>query len=239
MKIAFILSEPLSFGWGMVMMVAILLGILILVSAGAYLFLRVFASLYNSRQRTWDSAADDLGLTIDTSKQSLHKDFLGNREGFDIRVSRYPVPRGESSWDDHVAVEVTLSEPFDFSFEIAKPEMAWQIARDFFADAHETGIGYLDKAFTVKCSHMPSLVELLTADISDAESTNLVNDLMRAKKNFFRVIFTGRTVTLGAKADIGDAAAANRIIEKAVDLAKRVYAAKAETRPVGSVSDVK
>ncbi len=61
----------------------------VLVGGGAYLFLRVFASIMNSRCDSWESSAEKLGLLVDRSATAIYKPFSGEFSGRKFTVSHY------------------------------------------------------------------------------------------------------------------------------------------------------
>lgn len=220
-------SEPLSLGEGMALMVAILIVTFLAMGVGAYIFIRVLAGVINGRRDIWERAAAELGLAIDHSSGAINKDMTGVRDGRSIRISRYAVPRGESSYDQYAAVEVSMELPLNFSFEITRPEMFYQKVASFFSE--DTSIGHepFDKAFLVETSDTPLLLQLLNAEMLEGENSNLIGDLMAARKKYHRVKATDKTITLGVRAELDDTSPIGPTLEKAIYIAGRFEKAAA------------
>lgn len=198
----------------------------VVIGGGAYLFLRVFASLLNSRRDSWESSAQDLGLQVDRNAGTIYKPFTGMRKGKSVTVSHYAVMRDEDSADDHVEVKTSLAFALPFSFAIEKPEMFYQKVVAFFSP-NDDDIGHeiFDKRFKVECSDVGDFNALLNVELSGGDSPTLLTDLLLAAKRFHRVKIDDSSVKLGFRADFSDSASIEPVIEKAIYLAERIEAA--------------
>ncbi len=215
-------SEPLSFGEGMVMLVIVMVVIIAGTAIGGYIFVRVLAGIINQRRDSWELSARELGMSIDHPSGGLNKDMMGTREGRSVRVTRYSVPKGEHSADHYVAVEVSMQMPIAFSFEIKRPEMFYQHVASFFSEDTTIGHEPFAKAFTVETSDTPSLMELLNVEMLDGENSNLIGDLMAARKKYNRVKATESSVSLSSlMADLTDASPIEPTLKKAINIAER------------------
>jgi hypothetical protein len=228
-KLLLLASEPLSLGQGMLLIGLVLIVILALVAGGAYVFVRVLASIINKRRDSWESAAAELKLTVDRSRNSLLKRLTGKRGDRDVMVEPFAVFTGDSedpSTDDYASVEVRFTQPLGFALEITKHEMLYQRVANFFASSDDK-IGHepFDKVFRIECSHMPSLLGLLNVEMLDGETPTLLTDLMMARKKYHRVKVTDKSVCLGVRADIGDSSPIEMTIAKAIYIAERFEAA--------------
>lgn len=226
MPVTFLLAEPVSMTQGLLMAGVFLIVLFALIGLGSYFFLRIYAGMINSRRDSWASAADDLDLKVDETKPYLIKEMSGVRDGREISVTHYAVQTGEYTSDSYAAVELPITAPFIFSFELAKPEFAYQKvaeATGLFDD--QTGHESFDKAFRIQCSDMPSLLELLNVEIPDGQSPTLLTDLMLARKRYHRVKISDTKVCLGVRADLGDSDPIEETIDKATYLVGRFEAA--------------
>ena len=215
-------SEPMSLGAGMAMMVAILVVTFVALGIGGYIFVRVLAEIVNKRRDIWEKAAKDLGLSIDQASGAINKDMTGTRDGRSVRVSRYAIPRGESSYDQYAAVEVSMQLPLSFSFEIKRPEMFYQRVANFFSEDADIGHEPFDKAFSIETSDTPSLMELLSVEMLDGENSNLIGDLMAARKKYHRVKATTSSLSLSSlMADLTDASPIEPALQRAILIAER------------------
>lgn len=222
LSILFQKSEPMSFGAGMAMMLAILLVTMAVVGIGGYIFLKLFAGMINQRRDSWELAADQAGLSVDHASGGINKDMIGTRDGRSIRITRYSVPKGKYSADHYVAVEVSINVPLNFSFEIKRPEMFYQKVASFFSEDTEIGHEPFDKAFSVETSDTPSLMELLNVEMLDGENSNLIGDLMAARKKIHRVMATDNSISLSSiTTGIGDAGPIEPTLQRAILIAER------------------
>lgn len=215
-------SEPMSLGSGMALMVAVLVGTLVVLGIGGYILVRVLAGIINQRRDSWELSARELGMSIDHAPGGLNKDMIGTRDGRSVRVTRYSVPKGEHSADHYVAVEVSMQLPLAFSFEIKRPEMFYQHVASFFSE--DTAIGHepFDKAFTIETSDTPSLMELLNVEMLDGENSNLLGDLMAARKKYHRVKATTSSLSLSSlMADLTDESPIEPALQRAILIAER------------------
>lgn len=215
-------SEPMSLGAGMALMVAVLVGTLVVLGIGGYILVRVLAGIINQRRDSWELSARELGMSIDHASGGLNKDMIGTRDGRSVRVTRYSVPKGEHSADHYVAVEVSMQLPLAFSFEIKRPEMFCQQVASFFSDDVDIGHEPFDKAFSVETSDTPSLMELLNVEMLDGENSNLIGDLMAARKKYHRVKATTSSLSLSSlMADLTDASPIEPALQRAILIAER------------------
>ncbi len=208
-------------------MVAVMVGTLVVLVVGAYVFIRILASVINSRRDNWESAGASIGLSVDPTSLPIQKDLLGELEGRKFRVSRYTVPRGESSYDDHVAVEFPIDTLLPFSFRVERTELLYQKVTNMFSN-DDIGHKAFDKVFRVKASNMVQLGEFLNIEVPDGETPTILNDLMIAQKSHFRVIATEGSICLGRKSEHrGDAETIQLTMKRAAYLAARFeHAAK-------------
>ena len=191
----------------------------VLVGGGAYLFLRVFASIMNSRRDSWESSAQKLGLLVDRSAAAIYKPFSGEFNGRKFTVSHYGVMRGEHSVDDHAAVEMMMDGEVRFSFEIEKPE--YLLLDLFDAGQPETGHDIFDKVFKVSSTDTARLNQMLHIEMFGGESPTVLTDLLLAAKRFNRVKATDRSISLGVRCDFGRSDIIESTIKKAASLAGR------------------
>lgn len=214
--------EPMSFGEGMVMMAVMMVLIIVGTAVGGYIFVRVLAKMINQRRDSWELAAAELGMSIDHASGGLNKDMIGTRDGRSVRITRYSVSRGEYSADHFAAVEVAINAPFDFSFEIKRPEMLYQHVASFFSEDATIGHEPFDKAFTIETSDTPSLMNLLNVEMLAGENSNLIGDLMAARKRYHRVDATDRMISLSSMTTaIEDAGPIEPTLQRAIQIAKR------------------
>lgn len=222
LSILFQKSEPMSLGSGMAMFFVMLVVTLIVLGVGGYIFVRVLAGIINQRRDSWELAAAELGLSVDHTTGPINKDMIGTRDGRSVWISRYSVPRGEYSADHYVAVEISINVPFDFSFEIKRPEMFFQQVASFLSEDTTIGHEPFDKAFTIETSDTRSLMELLNVEMLDGENSNLIGDLMAARKKHHRVKATDLVVSLSSLTpDPGDTTPIKPTFQRAVLIAKR------------------
>ena len=222
LSILLLKSEPRSFGEGMVMLAVMVVVIIAGTAIGGYIFVRVLAGIINQRRDSWELSARELGMSIDHASGGLNKDMIGTREGRAVRITRYSVPRGEHSAYHYAAVEVSIILPIGFSFEIKRPEMFYQHVASFFTEDTTVGHEPFDKAFTIETSDTPSLMELLNVEMLDGENSNLIGDLMSARKKYHRVKATDNLISLSRlMADLTDASPIEPTLQKAISIAKR------------------
>lgn len=222
-------AEPLSLWEGTLMFLGVAIAALVLTAAGGYVFVCMLASLINSRTRVWESAAVALGLEIDKYHSGkLYKSFVGNRDGYPIKVSHYGIPDGKRSIDA-VEVEVTLRAPIPFTVQISKREFWYQRAAVQLNMADGVvGDEVLDRIFKIETDDLAALKKLLNGEIP-GESPTLLNDLLHAAKNYSRTIITGGSVLIGEPINLGDADAISRLIKKAINLGVRIESAGAKS----------
>lgn len=202
----------------------------VFMGVGAYIYIRVLAAIVNKRRDTWESSAAALGLTVDRSQAAITKTMTGMRGARNVTVTHFGINTSRNSADSYAAVEVPVDATFDFSFKISRVEMFIQQVTNFFDSDDKTGHEPFDKAFDIRCSHLPSLLELLNIEVPGGESPTLLTDLMHAQKRFQRVIVTDRSVTLGARAELDDSATIGETIEKVIYLVERIEAAAGRRR---------
>ena len=219
-------AEPMSFWKGMLMIALIMVGTLIMVGIGAYVAVRLIAVVWNARRDQWEGPAAELGLTVDRSAAALQKPFIGERAGRPVKVEFFSIPKSRYSVTPCVSAEVSFEKPLGFSLEMTRPELLYQKAANLVDSSRETGHELLDNAFRIRCSHIPSLMNLLNLEMMDGQNTTLLNDLLMAAKRYHRVRLTDKSVTLGLKAEPGTAGPINGAIEQAVYLVKRFEAAR-------------
>ena len=225
---SYLFAESVPLWKGILIMVALLIGVLIVGGVGAYVLLRIFASLYNSRQSGWESSAAPLGLSVDRNVLGMSKPLVGERDGVPVKVTYYTInPRatagGAYNADDCAQVEVPLKTPIPFSFEISRKEAFYQkVASKMFDYGELTGHEPFDDVFKTESSDMSSIQSLLNVEMLDAESSTLLTDLMNAAQKYQRVILTDRAVTLGIKAEFGQSELIAPVIDRAIYLASRV-----------------
>ena len=226
LSILLLKSEPLSLGEGIALTFAILLGTTAVLGIGGYIFLRVLAGMINQRRDRWELAAAELGMSVDHVTGGLNKDMIGTREGRSVRITRYSVPKSKYSAYTYAAVEVSMQMPIAFSFEIKRPEIFYQQVVSFFSEDATIGHEPFDKAFTVETSNTPSLMELLDVEMLDGENSNLIGDLMAARKKYHRVKATDSLISLSSlTADLDDASPIEPTLKKAIYIAERFEAA--------------
>lgn len=201
-------------------MIAVMVGMIAVLAVGAYLFIRLIASVLNSRRDKWESAAGDLGLSVDTVG-GIQKSLNGEFEGRKVKISHYGVQKTENSADDHAAVEFEIDTSLPFSFRIERLEMFYQKVADMFS-SDETGHEPFDQSFKVETSNVEELVRLLNLDVPGGETSTFLNDLMITQKNYFRVIVTDTSVCLGRKTDLGDTETIRRTLKRAAYLTARL-----------------
>lgn len=218
-----------SADWAYLIFVILAIGIgsLALLGGGAYVFLRVFSGAMNSRQASWESAAAKIGAAADRNAAGIYKPFIGKRNGIDLIVTHYSIPRGKTTFDDHVQVEAAFRVPLPFHFRIEKPEYAYQqvakfVERHLVNDSAQS----LETKFEVESADRSSLGRLLSADISDGDATTLMVSLLRAGNALTRLIVNETGVMVGVKADLGDAEAIGNAVDIAVHLAERIGRAR-------------
>lgn len=229
LSILFLKSEPRSFGEGMGMLVVMMVVIIAGTAIGGYIFVRVLAGTINQRRDSWELSARELQMSIDHASGGLNKDMIGTRDGRSVRVTRYSVPKGEHSADHYVAVEVSMQMPIAFSFEIKRPEMFYQQVASFFSEDTTIGHEPFDKAFTIETSHTPSLMELLNVEMLDGENSNLIGDLMAARKKHHRVKATNTTISISSlMVDLTDASPIEPTLKRAMNIAQRFEKAAVE-----------
>ena len=217
-------SEAVPFGTAMIYIVLFMIVTFAVLGVGAYLFIRFLAGALNSRRDAWQGVAVDLGLSIDQASGAINKDIVGTRDGRAVKVSRFSVQKGETSYDEYAAVEIKYNSGISSSFNIERNEMFYQKVRDFFAEG-ETGHEVFDKAFSTESSNTVELMELLNVEMADGETPTLLNDLMSAQRSFHRVIVTDNSVCLGVKIEPVDSAPIERAIGRVVYLIKRIETA--------------
>lgn len=201
-----------------IIMVLIIAGTVV----GGYILVRVLAGIINRRRDSWELAARELGMSIDHPSGGLNKDMIGKRDGRSVRVTRYSVPRGKYSAYHYAAVEVSMQLPTPFSFEIKRPEMFYQQVASFFSEDTAVGHEPFDKAFTVETSDTPSLMELLNVEMLDGENSNLIGDLLAARKKYHRVKATDNLISLSSlMSDLSDASPIEPTLQKAINIAER------------------
>ncbi len=199
-------------------MVLIIAGTLI----GGYIFVRVLAGIVNKRRDSWELAARELGMSIDHPSGGLNKDMIGTRDGRSVRITRYSVPKGKSSAYHFAAIEVSMQLPIAISFEIKRPEMFYQHVASYFSEDTTIGHEPFDKAFTIETSDTPSLMELLNVEMLDGENSNLIGDLMTARKKYHRVNATDSVISLSSlMSDLTDASPIEPTLQKAINIAER------------------
>lgn len=229
LSILLLKSEPMSFGAGIALTFAILLGTMVVLGIGGYIFLKVLAGMINQRRDSWELAASELGLSIDQSSGPINKDMIGKRDGRSVRISRYSVQKSKYSADNYAAVEVSMQLPLSFSFEIKRPEMFYQQVASFFSEDTTVGHEPFDKAFDVETSNTPSLMELLNVEMLDGEYSNLIGDLMAARQKHHRVKVTPSLISLSSLMDdITDASPIEPTLKKAMVIAQRFEQAAAK-----------
>jgi|GEM_PF-3918215 len=94
-----------------------------IIGTGAYIFLRLIASKFNNKRDDWQSAADDLGLSV-TGETGLYKPFEGEADGRKFEVSHDAISVGPSAGDDYAVVETHINVRFPYSFQFKRSEMA-------------------------------------------------------------------------------------------------------------------
>lgn len=208
-------------GKGILMFVGILLVTIGGVAVGGYVLVRLIAAVFNNRRDKWEGAGSELGLAPDGSSGGVVKRLTGARDGRGVTVEFYAVQTGETSTDDYAAVEVPIKASFAFSFEIKRPEMFYQKVAGFFSKDDRIGHEPFDDAFDIESSDRISLIELLNIEMLDGENSNLIGDLMAARKKYHRVKVTDTAICLGVRADIGDSGPIEPTIKKAIYIAER------------------
>lgn len=203
----------------------LVLVIFVLVGIGSYLAIRVIAHMFNSRRDSWVSGAEELGLSVDASAGGITKKMSGKRGDRDVTITHFAVQKSQYSSDDYAAVEIAIRKAFPFSFMITKPELFYQRVANFFTSDDEIGHEDFDKAFEIECSDTRSMMELLNIEMLDGENSTLIGDLMGARKKYYRVKVSDRSVCLGVRADLGDSTAIEPAIQRAIYLANRFEAA--------------
>lgn len=213
-------------GQGMVLVVVVVTAMFVAIVVGAYFLVRILANKFNTQRDSWAMEADELKLNVERSANPFDKKMAGTRDGRKVSVEFYKMPTDdEGSFDEYAAVEVQITKPLAFSFEISKPEMLSQRAAMFFGNDNETGHEFFDKAFHVTCSDIDSLTAVLNVEMLDGENSTFLTDLMSARKKYHRVGITDQLVRLGVRATIGDSQAVEATIKKAIYLSERFEAA--------------
>lgn len=223
----FIYAEPRPFWQDMVLLAVIFIVMLVLVVIGGYVFVRIIAHVLNSHQGGWESSAKPLGFSIDRTAGGLYKPLVGERNGARISVNHFGIPRDVSNGVvtvDHCAlVEVMLKQPLGFTLKLSRIETLWEKAAEhLFDNGDDIGHEAFDKIFKIDCSDLTSLRSLLGVEMMDAESSTVFTDLLLAAKKYPRVVLTDRSLSLGVKAELGQADFIEPVIVKAIYLASRV-----------------
>lgn len=221
-------SETGSSG-GRMLMIAIFIVLFIVGSVGGgYIFIRILARMINKRRDSWELSARELGMSVDHAPGKFNKDIIGTRDGRSIRISRYSIPKSRYTADTYAAVEVSMQLPLNLTFEIKRHEMLYQKVASFFTGDEAVGHEPFDKAFDVEMSDTPSLMELLNVEMLDGENSNLIGDLMAARKKYHRVRATETSITLSSLTEnLDDASPIEPTLKKAITIAERFEKAAA------------
>lgn len=209
--------------WSLITIV-MMVGTLAILGAGAYVLVRITASVLNARRDGWEKAGKALNLDTDKSQPSVQKDLIGVRDGRSVRVSYYAVMRTEHSSDPYAAAEVGISPGFDHSFEITKHEMLYERVAEYLNPGAD--IDVLNEGFTVEASDTAALRKLLLLEVPGGESPTILTDLMHARKRFHRVRLTDRGAVIGVKATSAETDRIETAINRAAYLAQRLEAAR-------------
>lgn len=226
----FVYAEPTSVSQGIAMIVAMIVISIVLIVVGGYVFVRIIAYVLNSYQGNWESSAKRLGLNIAPSAGGLYKPLVGERDGARIAVTHFGIAKGTGRGARviHCAlVEVGLKEPLGFSLKLSRRETFFEKAvAHVFDESDEVGNEPFDKIFKVECADLGPLRSLLSVEMMDNESSTIITDLILAAKKYPRVLLTDSSLSLGVKAEVGQAELIEPVITKAIYLASRVDAAK-------------
>lgn len=228
--ILFLADKPLPMWQGMLMVGAIIIGVILAIPLGAYIFVRVIAYVFVNRQKVWESSAAPLGLRVDQSDpgSGVYKPLIGERDGLAIKLTYYEIIRsmgtdGGCSTDPYAQIEVRLAKPLGFALKLGKRETFYEKAVAWFREGGEAiGDKQFDSKFEIATSDMPALNALLNAEIPGGVSPNLMTDLLVATENYQRVRLTDRTLELGLLTEPGKPDLIAPLIEHASYLASRV-----------------
>lgn len=223
-----LLFEPVSLGE------FFLIFFLILLVAGAalpfvvYFGLKYFAKFVNTKRDSWEDTAAQLGLEVQREHNELIKPLKGLYQNYPVRVSRESVSRGELSYDIYTVCEAYLPTVLPFSLEIKSEDVIKQALASMFRNKEvKIGIPGFDRSFYVDCPDDEAIRRLLSVDLPDGRTPNLLADLLLIKKSADQLKITDELVYIKKEGEFFDAADIRPIIDAAVYLAKRIEAARA------------
>ena len=217
-------SKAMPFWQGMLLLAVLTIVIFAVIGVGAFFFIKFLAKVVNQRRDEWDETAKQLGLSVDHASGVINKDMAGTINGHNVRVTKYSIPRGETSADHYAAATIVFDAGLPFSFMINKHETTWDKISDLIS-ATESNFAGLESDFDVEVSDADDTMHLLNVEIPNGNAPTLLGEINLLRREHHRVILADTSGTLSVKIELGDSSEVAPMIERTFYVVERIKAA--------------
>lgn len=209
----------------------------VVVGVGGYFALRIFASVVNSRRDTWELTASEVGLKLDRTSMQIVKPLEGISRSHKVKVISFGVPRGKSSYDNHVSCEAFLQTPISFPFAIkSRAGFIQQLASVFVGYDMEIGVPSFDDAYHVESAAPDVLRKILLFEPENGLRPSVLTDIFLIQKRSISIEVSDISVKVTIEANVEESGRIKTALNDAITLTERFQAAYDATLNVASTT---